>query len=443
MRHRRPGVAHVTAAVTCAALVAGCGAGASQRPGATASAAIPSATTTPSAYPPAATKTVSSPDALGAIRVIPVPRSLARQQLHRLLAVDGQAVLLDAGPGTRQRPLLVVLHGLGEDAVAMRSQTGFTALAALTGFDVVYPNAPQDPPLKPVSGAGASSATLTGASVLMPAVVGQPSLLQAPAATATPAVSPSESSQPGITPTPTPSSTPSSPASSASPTPSRTPTPTPSKTVTVAPTGRPAPSTPKKTTRPSRAPKKSARPSPAPKKKRPSPLVPGTRAWNAGRCCALPLRNDVAYLVDVVHAVAGSVPIDATRVYVVGFSNGGMMALHAVCSAPGVFAAAGSVSGPFLGTRCARPIWRHIAAAPDPVVPPAGGIPPGVPALGVVRDWCGCTFPATTTETARFGPFVSVLVSPTGGHSWPTPDSTNWSFDPERDLWNYVSRFHI
>jgi poly(3-hydroxybutyrate) depolymerase len=157
----------------------------------------------------------------------------------------------------------------------------------------------------------------------------------------------------------------------------------------------------------------------------------------------LALRNDVGYLVDVVHAVAASVPVDLTRVYIVGFSNGGMMALRAICSAPETFAAAGSVSGPFLGSSCQKAVWRHIAAAPDPIVPADGGVSPGAPTLGVVRDWCGCTWPSTATERARFGPFASVYISPTGGHSWPTPDSSNWSFDPERDLWSYVSRFHL
>lgn len=352
---------------------------------------------------------MSSPDALGAHRVIPVPKTLAQQQLHRLLAVDGQTTLLDAGPGATPRPLLLVLHGMGEDAVQMRAQTGFTALAALTGFDVAYPNAPEDPAVTTVALATQLSA-------------------RAAAATVTPSASLSASAS--VTPTPTPRHTPTPTPSKATPTPVRTVTPTPSRT-TVHPTVKPKPS-----------PSKSPRPTPAPKK-RPSPLAAGTRAWNAGICCALALRNDVGYLVDVVHAVEASVPIDLTRVYVVGFSNGGMMALRAICSAPETFAAAGSVSGPFLGTTCEKAVWRHIAAAPDPIVPPAGGISPGAPTLGVVRDWCGCTWPSTYTERARFGPFASVYVSPTGGHSWPTPTSSNWSFDPERDLWGYVSRFHL
>jgi predicted esterase len=409
MRSRRAGLAHVAALLSCAGLVAACAGGGAHNSQAKPSepAVSPSISVAPSTAPPKAKK-VSSPDSLGAKRVIPVPKSLAAQQLHRLLAVDGQTTLLDAGPGTKARPLLLVLHGMGEDAVEMRSQTGFTALAALTGFDVAYPNAPQDP--------GATTvAVLTRASVKVPAV------------TATPTVSPSVS--PSTTPTPTPTHSPTPSPSKASPTPLRTATPTPTRTI-VRPTVKPSPS-----------PKKRPRPTPAPK--RPSPLVAGTRAWNAGMCCALALRNDVGYLVDVVHAVEASVPVDLTRVYVVGFSNGGMMALRAICSAPETFAAAGSVSGPFLGTTCEKAVWRHIAAAPDPIVPPAGGVSPGAPALGVVRDWCGCTWPSTETERARFGPFASVYVSPTGGHSWPTPTNANWSFDPERDLWGYVSRFHL
>ncbi len=404
MRPRRAGLAHVAALMSGLGLVAACASGAAHHALAQPSVAPVVATPTAAAPSPAPTK-VSAPDALGAKRVIPVPKSLASQQLHRLLAVDGQVTLLDAGPGATPRPLLLVLHGMGEDAVEMREQTGFTALAALTGFDVAYPNAPQDP---------ATSTALTPASVVAPATL---------APTTDPSLTPSASATPSASHSPTPT-----------PTPARTVTPTPSRT-TIPATHKPTP-TPKRTPSP--------KPKPKPKpKKRPSPLVAGTRAWNAGICCAVPLRNDVGYLVDVVHAVQASVPVDATRVYVVGFSNGGMMALRAICSAPQVFAAAGSVSGPFLGTSCAKPIWRHIAAAPDPIVPPAGGIAPGAPSLGVVRDWCGCTWPATTTERARFGPFVSVYISPTGGHSWPTPTSSNWSFDPERDLWGYVSRFHL
>lgn len=424
MPHCR-GLTRVALTTVLAALLVGCAGGTSPRhPVKPPPSSAPSvATTTQPTRPPLRAKSPTSPDTLGARRVITVPTAIAQKQLHRLMAVDDEAVLLDAESDARPRPLLVVLHGLGEDAGEMRRQTGFTALAALTGFDVVYPDAPQDPAAQP------TTATL---SVVIHDAVG--------AATASPSVSPAIP-PPVSSVTPTPPSSP-APTPRRSPSSTRTVAPMPARTIPVAPTTSVPHPTPA-----SVAPSESKRPAPAPappeKKGRPSPLKAGTRAWNAGSCCAVPTRNDVGYLVDVVHAVEGSVPVDPSRVYIVGFSNGGMMALDAICSAPSVFAAAGSVSGPFLGTSCARPIWRHIAAAPDEVVPTAGGIPPGVPALGVVSDWCGCSFPATTTEAARFGFFASVLISPTGNHSWPTPGGSGWSFDPERDLWNYVSKFHF
>ena len=287
-------------------LVAGCAGGAVHR-AQPASRAAPTSAAPVSVIPrsgapaksPSKPQKASSPDSLGARRVIPVPKAVALQQQHRLLAVDGQATLLDAAPGIYPRPLLLVLHGMGESALTMRQQTGFTALAALDGFDVAYPDAPEDPAI-----------TTSAAVFVRPqSVVADPSTAGA-ATTAS---------------TPTPTAAP----SAASPTPTRTPTPTPNATPTPtkSPNKTPAPSQSHKPTPPPR-PSPSATPTP---KKRPSPLVAGRRAWNAGICCALALRNDVGYLVNVVNAVSQAVPVDATRVYVVGFSNGGMMALQAIC----------------------------------------------------------------------------------------------------------------
>ncbi len=85
----------------------------------------------------------------------------------------------------------------------------------------------------------------------------------------------------------------------------------------------------------------------------------------------------------------------------------------------------------------------YVLRCADAAVPVGGGVPPGLPELGIVKDRCGCAFPATTTDTARFGAFASVVIAPTGGHFWPTPGSASWPFDPERDLWGYVSRVHL
>src|SRR5690242_11736049 len=70
--------------------------------------------------------------------------------------------------------------------------------------------------------------------------------------------------------------------------------------------------------------------------------------WNAGNCCgdAHAARiDDVGFLVHIIHLVRELRPIDLDRIYLAGFSNGGMMALKAVCDRPDVFAAAVSVAG--------------------------------------------------------------------------------------------------
>ena len=53
------------------------------------------------------------------------------------------------------------------------------------------------------------------------------------------------------------------------------------------------------------------------------------RHWNAGWCCATAAKNgvdDVGYVARVLERVASAWPVDRDRVFVVGYSNGGMLA---------------------------------------------------------------------------------------------------------------------
>ena len=96
------------------------------------------------------------------------------------------------------------------------------------------------------------------------------------------------------------------------------------------------------------------------------------RAWNAGTCCRHDSANDVGYLVDLVHYVSTLTPVDLHRVYIWGFSNGGMMAWRAVCQTRNVFAGAGVMAGallvkcPVAGAR--RGPARHRATATVPLI---------------------------------------------------------------------------
>lgn len=308
--------------------------------------------------------------------------------IDQLLSVDGERSVLHTVPGAAARPLMLVLHGLGGSGDQMRSLTAMSAFADRHGFSVVYPDAHRAPPV-PV-------------------------------------------------PTPPP---PPSPTSSPVPVPTDSPTPSQSATPTPATSTLAAPTTPSTGQESAPALLQAVRAADGRMLNEVQAGTAGTtRAWNAGFCCSGAAGDDVAYLRHVVAAATRATRVDLRRVYVVGLSNGGMMATRAICEAPDLFAAAGSVAGPYLGSRCSRPVWLHLHGGNDPVVPYGGGLPPGMPGYGVPADWCHCRFPSSATETARFGPYVAARLYPAGTHTWPTPGSV-WRLDGNATLWSMLSLF--
>src|SRR3546814_3263586 len=78
------------------------------------------------------------------------------------------------------------------------------------------------------------------------------------------------------------------------------------------------------------------------------------RAWNAGSCCAKPMKekiDDVGFVRAVIADVKHRYKIDATRIYGTGFSNGAMLLHRIACDAPDTFAAIAPVSGDRQSTR--------------------------------------------------------------------------------------------
>lgn len=74
----------------------------------------------------------------------------------------------------------------------------------------------------------------------------------------------------------------------------------------------------------------------------------GFLVWNAGTCCgAAPAKriDDVAFTRAVIADLAKRTPVDRTRVYATGMSNGSMMAYRIAAEAPDLIAAAAPVSG--------------------------------------------------------------------------------------------------
>ena len=184
------------------------------------------------------------------------------------------------------------------------------------------------------------------------------------------------------------------------------------------------------------------------------------QSWNAGTCCDTSSRDgidDVGFLAHVIDLVDSVQAVDRDRVYLAGFSNGGMMALRAVCARPDVFAAAASVGGT-LQTGC-------LSASPssalllhglrDTTVPYAGQrystflrtalTPVPTAALTLARH-AGCV--AVRREVrARFtveefrgcapGARVSLVTVPRLGHRWPSQQVDG--VDGQGIVWDFLS----
>ena len=98
--------------------------------------------------------------------------------------------------------------------------------------------------------------------------------------------------------------------------------------------------------------------------------------WNAGVCCLAPVADDIDdidFLSTVIDEVKDETPI--SEVYMVGHSNGGMMAFRYACEKPDGIAGFGSVAGTnAAGCTVPEPITMlHVHSIDDGIVPVDGG----------------------------------------------------------------------
>lgn len=169
------------------------------------------------------------------------------------------------------------------------------------------------------------------------------------------------------------------------------------------------------------------------------------RAWNAGSCCGMPARqniDDVGFVTAMVSDIEQGMPIDTTRVYATGMSNGAMMALRLGCQS-NVFAAIAPVAGTLLtGCDGATPTSvLQIHGTADDRVPYDGGPGKALTASGAPNvdgpsaqsvnamwraiDNCGqpgsTTNGSVTTQTAECpdGRTVELISVAGAGHQWP------------------------
>jgi polyhydroxybutyrate depolymerase len=107
--------------------------------------------------------------------------------------------------------------------------------------------------------------------------------------------------------------------------------------------------------------------------------------WNAGSCCGPAMRenvDDVGFVRALVDEIARLVPLDRTRVYATGLSNGAMMSHRLAADAPELIAAIAPVGGandvrPRPGA-LAVPVM-HVHSVDDPRALYGGGLGPPFP----------------------------------------------------------------
>jgi polyhydroxybutyrate depolymerase len=164
-------------------------------------------------------------------------------------------------------------------------------------------------------------------------------------------------------------------------------------------------------------------------------------AWAVGDgCCGVPGHtnvDDVAFIRQMVAALGRDLPVDPTRVYATGISNGGLLAYRLACETS-VYAAIGPDSATLLGP-CPSPASIsiiHLHGTADRNVPYNGGLGAGAAAIdgpaipALIATWrsvdrCATPSVATagpvTTSVADCpeGRAVELITIDGAGHQWP------------------------
>jgi polyhydroxybutyrate depolymerase len=177
-------------------------------------------------------------------------------------------------------------------------------------------------------------------------------------------------------------------------------------------------------------------------------------AYNAGKCCGEPWRNnvdDVAFVEALLDEISSAACIDASRVYATGLSNGGMMAHRLGCELSERILAIAPVAAPLHVASCRpqQPVSvLYVHGTEDPVIPFAGG--QGEPPIPIAGDLSFASSDETLAEWKRInqcedapssqtahgekvtcttypcigGVEVERCVVRGGGHTWPGGEPT-------------------
>jgi polyhydroxybutyrate depolymerase len=198
--------------------------------------------------------------------------------------------------------------------------------------------------------------------------------------------------------------------------------------------------------------------------------------WNAGHCCGHAMNNnvdDVGFVSALIDTLAANHPVDTSRVYATGMSNGGMMAHRLGIELSNRIKAIAPVVATVFGDekRPARPVRAlMINGMLDRSVPSRGGKPggrfrgawdgkPAKPALAQASFWGevnGCAAAPEQHETPAFthvqyrcpaGRAVELYLIRDNGHAWPggrsgteLGDRPSTAIDATDTIWEFFAR---
>jgi polyhydroxybutyrate depolymerase len=194
-------------------------------------------------------------------------------------------------------------------------------------------------------------------------------------------------------------------------------------------------------------------------------------------------QNDTAFLVALIDHISEDHPVDKTRVYLAGFSNGALMVQRAACENPAPFAAFASVSGALFGgmpevcsqTSDIRAPMLLINGTADTNIPWEGTSVeqngqkiyityPVSDTLGFWSVFNGCLLDADTTDLPQLGNSPGTQVRlftmkcpadtavllyriASGGHNWPGQKagdpqmgSINRDIDASEEIWKFFTQ---
>jgi polyhydroxybutyrate depolymerase len=195
--------------------------------------------------------------------------------------------------------------------------------------------------------------------------------------------------------------------------------------------------------------------------------------WNAGHCCGYAMENrvdDVGFIDALLDELISRYPIDPSRVYVTGMSNGAMMSHRLGMELSARIAAIAPVVGTLFGDEQTPP--NPVAAIMingllDKSVPPPGGVPkgrfavswdgaPARPTLEQATFWGrsnGCGADVRRDDGSRYthwyypcpgGNDVELYLVKDNGHAWPggvkgSPlgDQPSSSLDATDVIWRF------